>query len=593
MKSEIKQRLTALRAEMKKLGIDAWYISGTDPHSSEYLPKRWETREYIAGFTGSYGLVAVTLDKAALWTDSRYFLQATEELEGTGIEMMKLRVPDAVLPDSWLSQNLSAGSKVGLDAQSLTVDAFRSLQKGFLKKDIELVETPDLLEAIWEDRPAVPGDKAFELDVKYAGVGRSEKQQKIADELAAFGADIHVVSMLDELAWQYNLRGSDVPYNPVFTGFAVIGENESVLFVDPGKIDSELKSKLEADGVELKDYTTFYNYLTEIEGKTIYIDPSTLNFAAYSALAGKNEIVEGTSLVAIQKALKNDTELEGFRNAMKKDGVALVECLHWLKETIGKETITDYAFGEKLAEFRAKQEDFKGESFPPIVGYKSRGAIVHLHIGADDGLPLEADGVVLFDSGGQYIDGTTDITRTVALGAVSDQFKTDFTLTLKGMIGLTQAKFPYGVKGCHLDILARQALWDNGMNYGHGTGHGVGHFLNVHEGPMAIRLEYNENLMLPGQVLSNEPAFYREGQYGLRTENMMVCVERETTEFGRFLGFDTLTLCPIDTSLIKVDLLTEKERKWLNNYHSWVNTELKPLLGKKYHAFLDDITQPV
>ena len=593
MKSEIKQRLTALRAEMKKLGIDAWYISGTDPHSSEYLPKRWETREYIAGFTGSYGLVAVTLDKAVLWTDSRYFLQATEELEGTGIEMMKLRVPDAVLPDSWLSQNLPAGSKVGLDAQSLTVDAFRSLQKGFLKKDIELVETPDLLEAIWEDRPAVPGDKAFELDVKYAGVARPEKQQKIADELAAFGADIHVVSMLDELAWQYNLRGSDVPYNPVFTGFAVIGENESVLFVDPGKIDSELKSKLEADGVELKDYTTFYNYLTEIEGKTIYIDPSTLNFAAYSALAGKNEIVEGTSLVAIQKALKNDTELEGFRNAMKKDGVALVECLYWLKETIGKETITDYAFGEKLAEFRAKQEDFKGESFPPIVGYKSRGAIVHLHIGADDGLPLEADGVVLFDSGGQYIDGTTDITRTVALGAVSDQFKTDFTLTLKGMIGLTQAKFPYGVKGCHLDILARQALWDNGMNYGHGTGHGVGHFLNVHEGPMAIRLEYNENLMLPGQVLSNEPAFYREGQYGLRTENMMVCVERETTEFGRFLGFDTLTLCPIDTTLIKVDLLTDKERKWLNDYHQWVNDELKPLLEDKYHEFLDELTDEI
>ncbi|WP_372650147.1 aminopeptidase P family N-terminal domain-containing protein [Draconibacterium sp.] len=593
MKTEIKQRLTALRAEMKKLGIDAWYISGTDPHSSEYLPKRWETREYISGFTGSYGLVAVTLDKAALWTDSRYFLQAKEELEGTGIEMQKLRVTDAVSPDSWLSHSLPAGSKVGLDAQSLTVGAFRSLQKGFLKKDIELVETPDLLEAIWENRPAVPNDKVFELNVKYAGVARPEKQQKIAADLASFGADIHIVSMLDELAWLYNLRGSDVPYNPVFTAFAVIGENESVLFVDPAKIESELKLKLEADGVEVKDYTTFYSYLSEINGKTIYIDPSTLNFAAYSALSGKNELVEGTSLVAIQKAIKNETELEGFRSAMRKDGVALVKCLQWLKQTIGKETITDYEFGKKLAEFRAKQADFKGESFPPIVGYKSRGALVHLHIGAEDALPLEADGVVLFDSGGQYIDGTTDITRTVALGAVSDQFKTDFTLTLKGMIGLTQAKFPYGVKGCHLDILARQALWENGMNYGHGTGHGVGHFLNVHEGPMSIRLEYNENLMLPGQVLSNEPAFYREGQYGLRTENMMVCVERETTEFGRFLGFDTLTLCPIDTSLIKVDLLTNKERKWLNDYHQWVNAELKPLMEDKYHKFLDELTAEI
>ncbi|WP_321995774.1 aminopeptidase P family N-terminal domain-containing protein [Draconibacterium orientale] len=593
MKTEIKQRLTALRVEMRKLGIDAWYISGTDPHSSEYLPKRWGTREYISGFTGSYGLVAVTLEKAALWTDSRYFLQAADELEGTGIDMMKMRVADAVSPETWLSRNLPAGSKVGLDAKSLTVHAFRSLQKGFLKKDIELVETPDLLEAIWEDRPAAPDDKVFELDVKYAGVARPEKQQKIAGELAAFGAGFHMVSMLDELAWLYNLRGSDVPYNPVFTAFAVIGKNESILFVDPEKIDSELKSKLEADGVTLKDYTTFYSYLAEIEGKTIFIDPSTLNFAAYSALAGKNEIVEGTSLVAIQKAIKNETELKGFRNAMKKDGVALVECLHWLKQTIGKTTITDYEFGMKLAEFRAKQEGFKGESFPPIVGYKSRGALVHLHIGADDALPLEADGAVLFDSGGQYINGTTDITRTVALGPVSDQFKTDFTLTLKGMIGLTQAKFPYGVKGCHLDILARQALWENGMNYGHGTGHGVGHFLNVHEGPMSIRLEYNENLMLPGQVLSNEPAFYREGQYGLRTENMMVCVERETTEFGRFLGFDTLTLCPIDTTLINLDLLTDKERKWLNDYHQWVNDQLKPLLEDKYHAFLDELTQKI
>ncbi|QIA08432.1 aminopeptidase P family N-terminal domain-containing protein [Draconibacterium halophilum] len=593
MKSEIKQRLEALRAEMKKLGIDAWYISGTDPHSSEYLPKRWETREYISGFTGSYGLVAVTLDNAALWTDSRYFLQATQELEGTGIEMMKLRVPDAVSPESWLSENLPARSKVGLDTKSLTVDAFRNLEKGFLKKDIELTETPDLFDAIWEDRPAIPSDKAFELDLKYAGVGRSEKQQKISRELAEHGADIHVISMLDELAWLYNLRGSDVPYNPVFTAFAIIGENANVLFVDSDKIDSELKTKLENDGVQLKDYNTFFEYLAEIKDKTIFVDPSTLNFAAYNALAQNNEIVDGTSLVAIQKAVKNETELEGFRSAMKKDGVALVECLHWLKETIGKETVTDYEFGVKLAEFRAKQDGFKGESFPPIVGYKSRGALVHLHIGPDDGLPLEADGVVLFDSGGQYISGTTDITRTVALGAVSEQFKTDFTLTLKGMIGLTQAKFPYGVKGCHLDILARQALWENGLNYGHGTGHGVGHFLNVHEGPMSIRLEYNENLMLPGQVLSNEPAFYREGEYGLRTENMMVCVEREKTAFGRFLGFDTLTLCPIDTSLIKIDLLTEKERKWLNDYHLWVNAELKPLLENKYHKFLDVLTEQI
>jgi len=593
MKDIIRTRVNSLRAEMIKVGVDAWYISGTDPHCSEYLPKRWETREYIAGFTGSYGIVAVSKEEAALWTDSRYFLQATEELDGTGIDMMKLRVPDAVTPEIWFSSNLSAGSKVGIDAKTVTVNDFRNLQKGLLKKGIKLVETPDLLETIWENRPEIPADNAFELELKYAGISRIEKQKKIAAELAATNADLHVVTMLDEIAWLYNLRGTDISYNPVFTAFSLVGENENILFIDLLKIDSALKTKLEADGIQLKEYSAFYNYLSEIKGKRLFADSSTLNFAAYNSLAADNEIVEGTSMLAILKAQKNSTELSGFRNAMKKDGVALVEFLFWLKNTIGKEEITDYEFGEKLAEFRAKQDGFKGESFPPIVGYKSRGAIVHLHVGADDAKPLQADGAVLFDSGGQYIDGTTDITRTVALGEVSDQFKTDYTLVLKGMIGLTQAKFPYGVKGCHLDILARQALWENGMNYGHGTGHGVGHFLNVHEGPMAIRLEYNENMMLPGQVLSNEPAFYREGLYGIRTENMMVCVELETTEFGRFLGFDTLTLCPIDTSLIKVDMLSEKEKIWFNDYHSQVNKELKPLLDEIYHDFLDELTKAI
>lgn len=593
MKSIIRTRVDSLRAEMIKTGVDAWYVSGTDPHCSEYLPKRWETREFISGFTGSYGVVAVSKDKAALWTDSRYFLQASEELDGTGIDMMKLRVPDAVTPENWFGSNLTAGSKVGIDAKTVTVNDFRNLQKGLLKKGIELVETPDLLETVWEDRPVIPTDNAFELELKYAGVSRVEKQKKIATELATVNADLHVVTMLDEIAWLYNLRGTDISYNPVFTAFALVGENENILFVDSQKNDSALKAKLEADGVQLKEYSAFYDYLAGIKEKKLFVDSSTLNFSAYSALAADNEIAEGTSILAILKAQKNTTELSGFRNAMKKDGVALVEFLFWLKNTIGKNEITDFEFGEKLAEFRAKQDGFKGESFPPIVGYKSRGAIVHLHIGADDAKPLQAEGAVLFDSGGQYIDGTTDITRTVALGEVSDLFKTDYTLVLKGMIGLTQAKFPYGVKGCHLDILARQALWENGMNYGHGTGHGVGHFLNVHEGPMAIRLEYNENMMLPGQVLSNEPAFYREGLYGIRTENMIVCVEKESTEFGRFLGFDTLTLCPIDTSLIKVDMLSEKEKLWLNDYHSLVNTELKPLLDTRYHDFLDELTKAI
>jgi len=593
MKESIKEKLSALRQEMQKQNIDAWYISGTDPHSSEYLPKRWETREFISGFTGSYGMVAVTSDKAALWTDTRYFLQAEEELKGTGIEMMKFRVPDAIPPEAWLAQNLPSGSKVGLDAQTVTIVQFRAFRKALKKKNITLVETPDLLGVVWEDRPLIPKDEAFELEVKYAGKTRTEKQQQLAEELKNRGTGLHVVSMLDELAWLYNLRGTDVPYNPVFTGFCVIGKSESTLFIDLDKMSADLKDKLNSEGVRVKEYTAFYGYLGKIKGQTIFVDPETLNYSAYSALAANNEIIEGTSVIALLKAQKNAVELKGFRNAMKKDGVALVEFLYWLKENIGKQNITDYSFGVKLAEFRAKQPGFKGESFNPIVGYKDRGAIVHLHVGANDGKPLAADGAILFDSGGQYIDGTTDITRTVRLGDVSEQFIRDYTIVLQGMIGLSRACFPYGTKGCHIDVLARQAMWNNGMNYGHGTGHGVGHFLNVHEGPFAIRQEYNENLMLPGNVTSNEPAFYREGLYGIRTENMMVCVEKEKTEYGRFLCFETLTLCPIDTTLIDKSLFTETEINWLNDYHKRVNTSLKPLLKEKYHEFLDELTKEI
>ena len=323
------------------------------------------------------------------------------------------------------------------------------------------------------------------------------------------------------------------------------------------------------------------------------MDPQTANYQVYNSLIVNNKIIEETSKISLAKAGKNDVELNGFREAMKKDGVALVEFLFWIKTNILNQKITEYEIGKKLKEFRSKQSNFKDESFPPIVGYKSHGAIVHLSVGPEDAFEVKPEGILLFDSGGQYLNGTTDITRTIALGAVTEQQKLDYTLVLKGMISLTLAEFPFGTLGCHLDILARKSLWENGMNYGHGTGHGVGHFLNVHEGPMSIRQEYNENKIEPGMVMSNEPAFYREGQYGIRTENMIVCVEKEKTEFGRFLGFETLTMCPIDTSLIVTELLSAKEKNWLNNYHKMVNETLKPLLNDNLHAFLDDLTQTI
>ncbi|MEN8117337.1 MAG: aminopeptidase P family protein, partial [Bacteroidota bacterium] len=524
---------------------------------------------------------------------SRYFLQAEEQLKGTEIKMQKLRVPNAVPPEVWLAEKLESGSRVGVDAQTISVAGFRSLTNTLSKKNIELVETPDLLENTWDDRPLNSTDKVFELETEYAGASRKQKQAKVAEQLRKAGAGFQVVSMLDELAWLYNLRGSDINYNPVFTGFGFIGENKSYLFVDDIKISSKVKEALKKDGVELKKYTEFYSFLSEIKGERIFLDASTANYSVYSSLKEKNEIVEGTSVISFLKAQKNKTELNGFKKAMEKDGVALVEFLFWLKNTLGTKEISEYDVGCKLREFRAKQTGFQGESFPPIVGYKSHGAIVHLSVSRENALPVKPEGILLFDSGGQYLDGTTDVTRTVALGPVSEKQKRDYTLVLKGMIGLTEAKFPFGTKGCHIDILARQSLWENGMNYGHGTGHGVGHFLNVHEGPMAIRQELNENLIEPGMVMSNEPGMYREGEYGIRTENMIVCVEKEETEFGRFLGFETLTLCPIDTTLIDRKLITLKETEWLNNYHAEINERLKPLLKEELHTFLDELTRRI
>lgn len=589
----IQQRLALLRAEMHKLNLDAWYISGTDPHSSEYLPSKWQTRAYISGFTGSFGVVIVTKTDAGLWTDTRYFLQAAEQIEGNDFTLHKLRVPDAVSPENWLAANLGKGSHVGIDAQTISVEGYRSLRNKLSEKEIELVNTSDLFDIIWVNRPEISEDKIFELGTTFAGLSRKEKREQLAENLKNSGSGLHVVSMLDELAWLFNLRGSDVGYNPVFTGFGLVGENENHLFVSREKIPAELLESIVKEGILVKGYDEFYSFLTKIEGKKIFIDPSTANFLIYKTLVGKNEIFEGTSIVSILKSRKNKTELEGFKSAMLKDGAALVEFLYWLKSNIGKSKITEYEIGRKLAEFRSKQSNFKGESFPPIVGYKNHGAIVHLSVGPENALPVEAEGILLFDSGGQYLDGTTDITRTVALGKVSEQQKTDFSIVLKGMISLTRAVFPVSTKGCHLDILARKPLCENGMNYGHGTGHGVGHFLNVHEGPMAIRAEYNPNPIEPGNVMSNEPAFYREGKYGIRTENMMVCVEKEITEFGRFLGFETLTLCPVDTTLIEKGLLSECEIKWLNDYHKEVNEKLKPLLNSDLHGFLDELTAEI
>jgi Xaa-Pro aminopeptidase len=593
VKEHIKERISALRAKMKIARIDAYIIYGTDPHLSEYLPSHWQTRPYISGFTGSAGMVIISSDKAALWTDSRYFLQAEEQILGTGIELVKMRTPGHPEPANWLIQNLKIGDSVGTDESCISVNQFRAMLQKLDQSGIILKESGDLLNEIWTDRPSLPDSEIYEHELKFACTDRKTKITAICSELEKLGADLQIITALDDLAWTFNLRGSDVECNPVFMAYAAISKVETFLFLEDKKLPSELKTKLETEGIKIRAYHELAEYVRNSpKSIRILLDPDRTNQAIRKNIPSQNIIIEGLSIPCQLKAIKSEAEISNIRQAMRKDGVAMIEFLSWLKNNLGKIQIDEFLVAEKLIEFRTKQPDFKGISFFPIVGYKEHGAIVHFHVSKDNALPVEKDGFLLFDSGGQYLDGTTDITRTIALSELTRQQKTDFTVVLKGMISLTLAKFPVNTRGYHLDILARAAMWQHGLNYGHGTGHGVGYFLNVHEGPMSIRQEFNDRVIEAGMVLSNEPALYRLGEYGLRTENMIVCIKDKTTEFGDFLKFDTLTLCPIDIKAIDKNLLNPEEIEWLNSYHQKVFEELSPLLNNELSDFLKEHTAP-
>lgn len=594
VKEIIKHRISELRLKMQRTGLDAYVISGTDPHLSEYLPAHWQTRSFISGFTGSAGMVIISHHKAALWTDSRYFLQAEDELSGTGIELVKIRVPGHPEPDEWLKTNLSSGAKVGTDEWCISARQFGILQNSLAQSGMILNESGDLLDSIWTDRPKLPVNPVYEHELRFACTDRQTKLQNICSELEKSGANLQIVTALDDLAWTFNLRGNDVECNPVFISYACISREQTVLFISSDKISTELKNKLASEGIQTREYSEFSDFFLQLPASSrILFDADRTNQAIRKNIPGHCTVISGMSVPCKLKAVKTEAEISNIRQAMRKDGVAMVEFLYWLDQNLGKKRITEYTVAGKLTEFRAKQTDFRGISFFPIVGYKEHGAIVHFHVSEENALQVEKDGFLLIDSGGQYPDGTTDITRTVVLSKLTQQQKTDFTLVLKGMIALSLAKFPANTRGYHLDILARKDLWKHGLNYGHGTGHGVGYFLNVHEGPMSIRQEFNDQTIEAGMVLSNEPALYRQGEYGLRTENMMVCVKDETTGFGDFLRFDTLTLCPIDIRGIDKDLLIPEEINWLNTYHRKVADELSPMLDEKLKAFLKEMTPPI
>ena len=594
MKEIIRKRMSDLRSKMQEVSLDAYIIYGTDPHLSEYLPAHWQTRPFISGFTGSAGMVIISNEKAALWTDSRYFLQAEEELSGTGIELVKMRTPGYPGPAEWLKINLKANAKVGTDESCISVSQFRTIQNSLNHSGIVLKESGDLLNDIWTDRPPLPDSAIYEHELKFACTSRITKIDTICSELEKSGANLQIITALDDLAWTFNLRGNDVECNPVFMAYAAISKEETVLFVENIKLPSELKIKLETEGIQIKAYNDLPTYLKLLpETARILLDPDRTNHAILKSIPEHCMVIEGLSVPCRLKAIKTEAEISNIRQAMRKDGVAMLEFLFWLENNLGKTPVTEFTVAKKLTEFRSKQPVYKGISFFPIVGYKEHGAIVHFHVTEENALPIEKSGFLLFDSGGQYLDGTTDITRTIALSELTIQQKTDFTLVLKGMISLSMAKFPVNTRGYHLDILARKDLWKHGLNYGHGTGHGVGYFLNVHEGPMSIRQEFNDRTIEAGMVISNEPALYRLGEYGIRTENLIVCVKDETTGFGDFLRFDTLTLCPIDTKAIDKSLLNPEEIEWLNGYHQMVSEELAPIVSDELKAFLKELTKAI
>ena len=587
MKQYIAQRIADLRALMKANHVAAFIVPSTDPHLSEYVAPHWQAREWLSGFTGSAGTVVVTMEKAGLWTDSRYFLQAGQQLEGTGITLYKEMLPDTPDIATFLATNLKAGDTVGIDGLVFaTTEAIR-LEKALKENHMELKCMDDPFEDIWDKRPPMPQGQAFVYELKYAGKSCQEKLADIRRIMEGQGAETLLVTALDEIAWTLNIRGGDVHCNPVVVSYLLIGKKETHYFIDQNKVNAKVAGHLKGAGISVHPYDTIGDYLANTDN--VWADSEKTNYALYSILtAHRKHIIDRTSPIARLKSVRNKTETEGIRQAMTRDGVALVKFLRWLEQAVPTGKLTEMEVNRKLHQFRAAQDLYMGESFDTIAGYKEHGAIVHYEATPETDATLKPEGFLLLDSGAQYLDGTTDITRTIALGPLTEEEKTDYTLILKGHIDLAMAVFPEGTRGAQLDVLARMPIWKRHMNFLHGTGHGVGHFLNVHEGPQSIRMNENPIALEPGMVTSNEPGVYKAGSHGIRTENLVLTVEAGEGMFGRYLKFETLTLCPICKKGIVKDLLDKEEKAWLNAYHQTVYEKLSPYLNEEEKEWLKE-----
>jgi len=589
----INQRLEDLREVMQREHLSAFIFPSTDPHQGEYVPDHWKGREFISGFNGSAGTAVVTLTSAALWTDSRYFLAAEEQLKDTEFQLMKLKMEDTPTIAEWIGKECGAGVEVAVDGMVNSTNSVRELIADLRKQGgITLRTNFDPLEQIWQDRPPIPLNPVEEYPLTYAGEAANVKIARIRQALRKLHADGMLMAALDDIAWTLNLRGTDVHCNPVFVSYLLISSTSVTLYINKEKLTPEVMAYLKGEGVGVDAYENIQKGLKDYFEYNILLDPDEVNYTLFNAVT--REVIEAESPVKQMKTIKNSTEIAGFRQAMLKDGIAMVKFLYWLDKQLAEgEALTEISVSEELASLRAEQTLFRGVSFDTIAGYEAHGAIVHYEATPESDVPLKPEGFLLLDSGGQYLDGTTDITRTIALGPVTEEQKKIYTLVLKGHIQLELCKFPSGISGTQLDVLARKDMWRAGMNYLHGTGHGVGSYLNVHEGPHQIRMEWKPAPLVAGMTVTDEPGIYLAGKFGVRIENTLLITHYNETEFGKFLQFEPLTICPIDKKPIIKEMMMPEEIAWLDQYHRRVLELLSPRLDDDEIEWLQEACAPL
>jgi len=579
---------------MKKYGLDAYIVPSSDPHLSEYVADHWKARAWISGFTGSAGTFAATMEESGLWTDGRYFIQAERQLAGSEIELFKMGNQGVPSYTEWIAHKLKSGECVGFDGKTLSVHSFREMEKKLSLKGIRINKSHDIIADIWEDRPQIPSCTVFSHDIKYTGMSAKEKIEKVREEMKKVNTDNYLISSLDDIAWLFNIRGGDIPYICVAIAYALISTDKAYLFINPEKIADDVRRTLEDNEIEILDYDAVKEKLEKLDNKqSIAFDIKRTNCWLYDSIPSGCRKIEVDEITATLKAVKNETEIENIKKCQINDGIAMIKFLLWLDKNIGRQEISEITVSEKLKQLRSEQPGNIGISFETIAGYKDHGAMMHYSATEETKYMLEDRGIMVLDSGGQYLNGTTDITRTIVFNDITEEEKTDFTLVLKAHIALASTKFLYGATGSNLDVLARKPLWELGLDYKCGTGHGVGYCLSVHEGPQSISPRPNNIKLEKGMIVTIEPGIYREGKHGVRIENMVLVVEDEKTEFGQYMRFEPITLCPISLKGINPDMLTEQEKKWLNTYHRNVFETLSPYLDEEEITWLEENTRSI